>query len=82
MNKEEIKKLAEELTLQVEKIKESLKSLNEDLDKIKNGDQNGPYWNGNNAHQCMKTALTQVECNEEILKNLEKDVTYIQSLVK
>lgn len=82
MNKEEIRKLAEELALSVDKIKESLNRLEEDIEIIQKGDQNGPYWNGNSAYQCMRTALTQVECNHEILKNLEKDAVYVNSLVK
>ncbi len=82
MNKEEIKKIVQELTVSAEKLRKSLEKLEEDVKVIEKGDVNGSYWNGNNAYDCMKTTLLQLECDRDILKSLEKDIVYLESLVK
>ena len=82
MNNEEIKRIAEELSYHVGVMKEALSHLEEDVDQIQKGDAKTPYWNGDNASKCLRTALTQVRCDKEIVKSLEKDSVYVNSLVK
>ncbi len=82
MKNEDIKKMITDLTNDTKKIKNALSQLETDAAVLQTGDANGPYWNGSNALHTVKSCLSNIETDKEILKNLEKTIGYLETLIK
>ena len=82
MNKENIKKMALDITADVKKIKNALSQLETDIAIVQTGDANGAYWNGNNAYSYTKSCLSQIDHDNQLLKSLEQCINYLNSLSK
>ena len=81
MSKEEIEKMIVSLIDDTKKIKNALSQLETDVAILKTGDANGPYWDGSNAYQCIKTSMTQIEYDVDLLKNIKKCINYLKTLI-
>ena len=82
MKKEEIKKITSELSSDLSDIKVALDELSVALDCLKDGDDKGFYWMSRNAYQFYKNCITQLNCNYDIVNQLEKNMPYLESLSK
>ena len=82
MNREDVKRLIEQIQLDTCVVRDTIECLENDIKKIQTGDSNGAYWNGKNAYDCIKTAFMQIEYNKRFLSDLEKNMSYLQSLIK
>jgi len=82
MNNDEIKKLVFEYTESVKKARNAISQLETDIAIVQTGDTKGPYWSGNNAYSFAKNCLSQIEHDDMLLKNLEKNVSYLNRLSK
>ncbi len=78
MNQDDIKKVESDLVDNVNKLKYALGQFETDTGIILTGDSNGPYWNGNNAYQCLKTCVIQLDFDLQLLKNLEKNISFFK----
>lgn len=80
MKPEEINKISKDFLDNLNKIKNALSQLETDAAILQTGDANGPYWNGNNAYNCINRCLSNVSDDQELVNNLEKCLDYIQKL--
>ncbi len=78
MKKEEIKQVYLSLSMDIAYIREALETLVEELSAMRDNHE----WTGKNAYQYYKNCITQINCNYELLEQLEKNMSYIESLSK
>ena len=78
MKKEEIKQVYLSLAMDISYIREALDSLCNDLTTMKEEHE----WTGKNAYQYYKNCMTQINCNYELIEQLEKNMSYIENLTK
>jgi hypothetical protein len=82
MNKEEIKEISLDITGDVKKVKNAISQLETDIAIVQTGDANGPYWNGSNAYSFAKSCLTQIDCDNQLLKSFDQCLNYLKTLIK
>ena len=82
MNNEDIKKTVLDLLANLKKAKNAISQLETDIAIVETGDVNGAYWSGANAYSFAKSCLSQVDHDNQLLKGLEQDICYIDSLGK
>lgn len=71
-NNKQTEKLLSDLDSCVNKLESALESFKESVDKIQEGDGKFPYWNGANACNVMKNAVTQYNNNVSLLQHIKK----------
>ena len=82
MNNNEVSRLINQVQIDTYNVQNTINNIENDIKKIQDGDNNGAYWAGKNAFDCIKTALLQIEYNKDLLSDLEKNMDYLQSLNK
>ena len=82
MSKENVKKMALDITTDVKKVKNALSQLETDMAIVQTGDANGAYWSGGNAYSFAKSCLSQIDHDNQLLKSLDQCVNYLNSLSK
>ena len=79
MNQDEIKNVEADILEELNKLKYALGQLETDAGILLTGDANGPYWNGANAIQCLKTCAIQINFDLQLVDNLEKNTNHFKS---
>ena len=82
MSNEDVRIVLNQMLEKASNIKDAIGVLESDIQKIQIGDDNGAYWNGKNAYDCIKTSLLQIEYNKELLEELNKSINNLQSSIK
>ena len=77
----EYKKINAELKTEISKLADALNCLEDDINVLISGDTKGSYWSGHGAYNVLKGCITQIEHNKDLLPNLEKCSSYVDSLV-
>jgi len=63
--------LLKSLENDIEKIKNALDTLMNDVEEIEKGNNGKPYWNGKNAHACLTSVLKQYDREVDLLDKVE-----------
>ena len=64
-------KITLDFNKELESLKTSIDNLSVDIDLIKNGNEDGPLWNGTNAVECIKNINKFIENNSNIISDLD-----------
>ena len=65
------KALAETLEKEVKKLEKNLSELKENIDLLQNGDEEGLFWDGNNALSSNKALLGHYDHDMVLLENVK-----------
>lgn len=65
-------KIITEISVQKDKILNALASLKESVLKIEEGNDNIPYWNGENAYNIISNLLSNIDLSYAILDYVEE----------
>ena len=76
---EDYKPLVLELEMELLKVHKALGKLETDIGLLQAGDKNGPYWNGANAYQFMKSCCAQIDHDHFLLGKLNDCFKYLSN---
>ncbi|MBQ6323814.1 MAG: hypothetical protein IJI22_03175 [Bacilli bacterium] len=75
---DEVKQLVEKLTLEINVAEKSLNNLQNSITTIQQGENNNPYWNGENAYGWLKSALAHFDHDAVLIDNLNECLVYLE----
>lgn len=76
----DIQILSLELQKEVVILKQCLKLLKDNIDLLQNGNEDGLFWNGENAVNASKALLGHYDHDMVLLENVTKCSEYLESL--
>ena len=76
MSKENsLEEISSELSDEIDVLSDSLQKLEKDMQNMQNGN-----WNGEMAYQTVQNCLEQIDYNKNLVDELKKCSTYLESL--
>ena len=65
-------KIITDISIQKEKVANALSSLKESVLVLEEGDNNNPYWNGENAYETISLLLTRIDQGYALLDYIDE----------
>lgn len=65
------KTIVKSLENDIEKVKNALDAIINDVEEIQKGTDGKPYWNGKNAYHCLNSVLKQYDREVDLLDKVE-----------